>query len=61
MLNRPCLQTRKENRESVVLLAPQPVDRILVLASVVMRPEWLTNRQLECAISEFKALKALVH
>ena len=58
MSTRPCLQTRQE---SVVLLAPQPVDRLLVLASVAMRPEWLTNRQLECAISEFKALKELIH
>jgi hypothetical protein len=58
MSTRPCLQTR---RESVVLVAPQPVDRILVLASVAMRPDRLTSRQLECAISEFKALKALIH
>ncbi len=44
-----------------IVLAPEPVDRRLVLASVAMRPEMLTGRCLDCILNEFRALKAVMH
>lgn len=39
----------------------QRATRLLVLASVAMRPEVLSARCLDCLLSEFRALKAVLH
>ena len=54
-------QRAERHEERVVVLAPKPVDRLLALASAAMRPEMVTARCLDCILSEFRALKAVMH
>jgi hypothetical protein len=47
--------------ERVAVLTPEPVDRLIALASVAMRPELVSTRCLSCILNEFRALKAVLH
>ena len=45
----------------IVVESPQPVDRLLFLSYIAMRPEALTGGQLRMLLAEFDALKAALH
>ena len=58
MATRPRHPTQEKK---VIVLAPEPVDRLFALASVAMRPELVSARCLSCILNEFRALKAVMH